>query len=62
MWISENIYMKINYIQTKCGKYIGISCGIQLFPQYTVMDTNNVMYVHNIAYDFTPIKKQLYCS
>ena len=42
----HKIYLNISHIQTKCGKYHGIFCGLLLVPHNIVMDLNNVMLVH----------------
>jgi hypothetical protein len=37
------IVFDVSHIQTECGKYQGIVCGILSVPQNTIMDPNNVM-------------------
>lgn len=43
--IPRPIFQDIFYIQTECGKYLGIFRGILLIPKYIIMDMNNVMLV-----------------
>ena len=43
------VFLDICHIQTECGEYPGIPCGILSVPHNNVTDMNNVMYLVSLT-------------